>query len=49
MTDCKFYDDELDCCKLFSDWTEPMPVIQHCVEGACSEFMERKDGANNDR
>ena len=32
---CKYYDAELDCCKYFSDWTQPMPVLQPCIEGPC--------------
>ena len=33
--DCKHYDAELDCCKYLSDWTQPMPVLQPCIEGPC--------------
>lgn len=44
MNDCKFYDEKLDCCKLFSDWTYPMPVIQPCVQGACSQYKPTEKG-----
>lgn len=44
MNDCEFYDNELDCCKLFSDWTEPMPILQPCVMGACSEYHPTEKG-----
>lgn len=33
--DCKHYDSELDCCKLLSDWSEAMPVLQPCIDGPC--------------
>ena len=32
---CKYYDAELDCCKYFIDWTQPMPVLQPCTESPC--------------
>ena len=44
MNDCKFYDAELDCCKLLSDWTEPMPLLEHCVEGICSDYKPTEKG-----
>lgn len=37
---CKHYDKELDCCKLLSDWGNPMPVLQPCVKGPCEHFVE---------
>ena len=36
-TNCKHYDAELDCCKLHSDWSEAMPVLQPCVDGPCTD------------
>lgn len=36
---CRHYDPELDCCKLLSDWTSPMPVLQPCIEGPCEKFV----------
>jgi len=36
--DCKHYDAELDCCKLHSDWADPMPILTPCVEGPCHEY-----------
>ena len=38
MSNCKHYDKEFDCCKILSDWSDPMPVLQPCVEGACEKF-----------
>ena len=40
--DCKHYDQELGCCKMLSDWSEPMPVLQPCVEGACPKEKAMK-------
>ena len=40
--DCKHYDQELCCCKMLSDWSEPMPVLQPCVEGACPKEKAMK-------
>ena len=37
--DCKYYDAELDCCKYFSDWTQPMPVLQPCIEIFDGHFL----------
>lgn len=47
--DCKHYDKELDCCKLFSDWKQPMPVLQPCVEGPCEHYTRtpKERGGNN--
>lgn len=36
--DCKHYDAELDCCKCFSDWTQPMPVLQPCICSPCEHY-----------
>ena len=35
---CAHYDKELNCCKLLSDWTSAMPVLQPCIEGPCEHF-----------
>lgn len=40
--DCIHYDKELDCCKELSDWSDPMPVLQPCVEGACPKYESDK-------
>lgn len=44
--DCKHYDDELGCCKKLSDWSDPMPVLQPCVESPC-KYYEKKVEKNN--
>lgn len=36
--DCKHYDEELECCRKLSDWSQPMPVLQPCVESPCEYF-----------
>lgn len=36
--DCKHYDDEFGCCKILSDWSDPMPVLQPCVESPCKYY-----------
>ena len=38
MNNCKHYDEEFDCCKILSDWSDPMPVLQPCVKGVCEKF-----------
>lgn len=48
MNNCKYYDDELDCCKLFSDWSQPMPVLCPCSEERCSEYKQTKEDADNE-
>lgn len=40
MGKCSHYDSELDICKLHSDWSEPMPVLHPCVDGACDKECE---------
>lgn len=44
--ECKYYDKELYCCKLFSDWTQPMPVLQPCIESPCGHYTRtpQKEG-----
>ncbi len=39
---CNFYDCELDCCVLFSQWGA-MPVLESCVGSDCSKYKERKE------
>ena len=41
---CKYYDEELDCCKYFSDWSDAMPVLQPCVESPCEKYRPREVG-----
>jgi hypothetical protein len=36
--DCKHYDDEFGCCKILSDWSDPMPTLQPCVENPCKYY-----------
>lgn len=33
--DCKHYDEENGWCKLFTDWCDPAPNIEYCIEGPC--------------
>lgn len=40
---CKHYDKELGCCKMLSDWSEPMPVLQPCVKGPCEYYADSFD------
>lgn len=40
MTNCKYYDKEFDCCKLFSDWSNPMTVLQPCIKGPCEHYAK---------
>lgn len=47
MKDCKHYDSELDCCKLFSDWSQPMPTLFHCYEKLCNKYEPIKECENN--
>ena len=41
--DCKYYDKELDCCKWFSDWKQPMPVLQPCIESPCEHYTRTEE------
>ena len=34
---CIHKDHENGWCKLHSDWSSPMPVIEYCVEGPCPD------------
>lgn len=47
MANCKYYDTELDCCTRLSDWTEPMPILQPCIESPCTQYAPIKEGDNN--
>ena len=38
MAECIHKDIETGWCKLLSDWSDAMPVIEYCVEGACPRF-----------
>ena len=38
--DCKHYDDEFGCCKILSDWSDPMPTLQPCVESPCEHYVK---------
>ena len=51
MNKCKHYDKELDCCAILSDWRDPMPILQPCVESPCNKYevktqFERIKGMN---
>ena len=54
MKNCKYYDKELEICKILSDFSYPMPVLQPCVESPCKyykadkKFKEEMDSENND-
>lgn len=48
MSDCRHYDKEFDCCKILSDWSDPMPVLQPCVKGACDKYSpQRSESCQN--
>ena len=38
--DCLHYDEELDCCMVLSDWSQPMPVLQPCIESPCEHYIK---------
>lgn len=38
--DCLHYDDELGCCKVLSDWSQPMPMLQSCIESLCEHYVK---------
>ena len=38
MNNCQHYDNEFNCCKVLSDWSNPMPVLQPCVESPCEKY-----------
>lgn len=38
MSKCKYYDKEFCVCKLFSDWSEAMPVLHPCSEDGCKYY-----------
>ena len=35
---CKNYIKELDCCMVLSDFGQPMPVLQPCIESPCKHY-----------
>ena len=39
---CVHYGEEFDCCKLLSDFGQPMPVIQPCVESPCPHYKRKE-------
>ena len=43
---CTNYDKEIECCRILSDWSEAMPVLQPCIESPCKYF---KPYTNYDR
>ena len=43
---CMYKDPETGWCKLHSDWSSPMPVIEYCIEGPCPD---EKHPTNADR
>ena len=46
-TNCGFYDKDFDCCKLFSDWSYPTPIIEKCTE-KCSRFKLKNEEVDED-
>ena len=38
MSDCKYYDSELDICKYYSDWNDAMPMLQPCIKSPCMRY-----------
>ena len=43
MENCKHYDKENGWCKLHSDWSEAMPVMEFCLLGPCGDYEEDFD------
>ena len=41
--DCLHYDEEFGCCKVLSDWSQPMPHIQPCIESPCEHYVKGCD------
>lgn len=39
---CRHYDKEFNCCKILSDWSDPMPVLQPCIKGPCKHYEHTK-------
>ena len=35
---CKNYCEEFDCCKVFSDFSDPMCSLQPCIESPCKHY-----------
>lgn len=42
---CRHYDKKFNCCKILSDWSNPMPVLRHCIKGPC-KYYEHTTHAN---
>lgn len=43
QNDCIYFDHELGCCKILSDWGQPMPVLQPCIESPCEYYKKSKE------
>lgn len=35
---CKKYSKDLGCCMMLSDFSQPMPVLQPCIESPCKHY-----------
>lgn len=35
---CMRYNKDLDCCRVLSDFSQPMPVLQPCIESPCKHY-----------
>ena len=42
MNKCKHFDPELNICKLHSDWSSPMPVLNPCIESPCENYSPKE-------
>jgi len=40
---CIYKDTENGWCKLHSDWTEPMPVIEYCTDEPCPDKITERE------
>ena len=38
---CKNYCEEFDCCKVFSDFSDPMTSLQPCIESPCKYYKPK--------
>jgi hypothetical protein len=43
QNDCIYFDHELGCCKILSDWGQRMPVLQPCIESPCECYKKSKE------
>ena len=41
--DCIYYDRVLECCRVFSDWSQHMPVLQPCIESPCMYYKTKQE------